>query len=116
MYTQLGISGLRKDPGLGNEETAWVTANSSPDFRRPSGKELERRGRHLAELRENWGEAYDFSYEAGRYVATRRDNGTGVRDPEFEGIRQKVRDDYRANPVPRVVGPRPARDHGPCPG
>jgi len=56
----------------------------------------------LDELRHHWGSAYDIGYEAGQWVAQRRDaKGGTLAGPEPGELREKIAADYLAAPVPR---------------
>jgi hypothetical protein len=57
----------------------------------------------LADLRWHWDSAYVISYEAGMFVAVRRDNGACVRRGEAEALHLEIAADYRAMPVPRAT-------------
>lgn len=67
-----------------------------------SSDELTRiRGAKVAELAYHWGDAYAITWEAGQFVARRRDDGSVVRCPEAAGLYDEIRRDYEARPVPR---------------
>jgi hypothetical protein len=56
------------------------------------------RGAQLADLRWHWGEAYDITW-AGRFRATRLDDGTVLEAGTAEQLREMVRADYSQRPV-----------------
>jgi hypothetical protein len=56
---------------------------------------------HLVRLHFDWGPAYKIWYQAGQYCAMRRDNGAICRDGDPEALREALREDYAARPVPR---------------
>jgi hypothetical protein len=55
----------------------------------------------LGSLRWHWGSAYAISYRMGRWIASRRDDGGRLEAEEAEELRELIRDDYEARPVPR---------------
>ena len=59
------------------------------------------RAAKLAGLTFHWGDAYAITWEAGQFVARRRDDGSVVRCPEAAGLYDEIRRDYEARPVPR---------------
>jgi hypothetical protein len=61
----------------------------------------------LGELRRDWGDAYRIGYGAGRgWRAERRDQtGAPLTAADPGGLRDKLRDDYGARPVPREAAP-----------
>lgn len=57
-------------------------------------------------LKDDWGEAYRFEFWPGTekpYRAFRRDDGTELRGSVPDELRERVRADYSARPVPREV-------------
>lgn len=56
----------------------------------------------LANLRYHWRGAYVINGSAGRWVATRTDNGRTLFADSAEELWVKIRDDYAASPVPRA--------------
>jgi hypothetical protein len=64
-------------------------------------REHSRRGRELADLSYHWGTAYRIFFEAGQFVAQRRDTEALVRCGTAAGLHEEIRSDYRAMPVPR---------------
>ena len=59
-------------------------------------------------LRDDWGGAYRFEYWPGTqkpYRAFRRDDGTEQSAKTPEELRELIRADYLANPVPRETAP-----------
>ena len=60
----------------------------------------------LADLKEHWGSAYSIRGLPGYWSAIRRDGKGAVRADNPERLREMIRADYLALPVPR---PQPAR-------
>lgn len=58
---------------------------------------------NLAYLRHHYGEAYEINMRRGRYEARRRDDGTVLAADTAEDLLEKIREDYRAHPVPRRI-------------
>jgi hypothetical protein len=59
-------------------------------------------------LREDWGEAYRFEHwpaSSTPYHAFRRDDDTELSGKTPDELRERVRADYSARPVPRQVAP-----------
>jgi len=54
----------------------------------------------LEDLRWHWDEAYDITWD-GRFHARRLDGGGTLDAGTALELRQRIRDDYRARPVPR---------------
>ena len=57
----------------------------------------------LAYLCHHYGEAYEINMRRGRYEARRRDDGTVLTADSAEDLLEKIREDYRAHPVPRRI-------------
>ena len=56
----------------------------------------------LEYLEHNWGSAYLIGRQGGQFTAVRRDgNGDTLTDPERDGLRRKIAEDYAGRPVPR---------------
>jgi hypothetical protein len=55
----------------------------------------------LADLRWHRSTAYAISYSHGEWLAARRDSGEALTAPDAETLRCRIREDYRARPVPR---------------
>jgi len=64
-------------------------------------RETARRGQELAELSFHWGSAYRITFEAGAFVAERRDTGARVRCGTAADLHAEILADYHAMPVPR---------------
>jgi hypothetical protein len=62
-----------------------------------------KRGREIADLAEHWGEAYVIWYAVGQFWARRRDTGAVVKADSADELREQIREDYSARPVPRNV-------------
>jgi hypothetical protein len=58
---------------------------------------------NLAYLCHHYGDAYDINMRRGRYEARRRDDGTVLTADSAEDLLEKIREDYRAHPVPRQI-------------
>jgi hypothetical protein len=66
------------------------------------GHEQERRrGAELADLRHHWSSAYAITYDRGQWIAARNDTGEALTASSAEELLGKIREDYRARPVPR---------------
>ena len=52
-------------------------------------------------LRYHWGDAYRIWFGAGQFCAMRRDTGAVVRCVDAGALREEIRMDYEARPVPR---------------
>jgi hypothetical protein len=57
----------------------------------------------LAYLCHHYGEAYEVNMRRGRYEARRRDDATVLTADSAEDLLEKIREDYRAHPVPRRI-------------
>ncbi len=69
--------------------------------------ETRQRSRALADLRWHWGDAYQISFVHGMFRAERRDDGAAVSAASASALRDLIRDDYAARPVPRRCDPGP---------
>lgn len=49
----------------------------------------------------HWGEAYKITWDRGTYHAVRRDNEQVISAKSPEALTRLIREDYKANPVPR---------------
>jgi hypothetical protein len=65
------------------------------------------RERQLSDLRWHWGEAYEFSWADGRYLAARRDTGEALACQTGEGLFALVMTDHERSPVPREADEYP---------
>jgi hypothetical protein len=59
-----------------------------------------KRSGQLADLKDHWGEAYEFGWD-GQFYAERRDNGKVVRRAEASDLLTEIRIDYSDHPVAR---------------
>jgi hypothetical protein len=55
----------------------------------------------LASLHEHWGEAYAITYHSDMFIAVRRDTRKVLTASSASELREKIRADYAARPVPR---------------
>ena len=55
----------------------------------------------LIDLKNHWGTAYQISYDRGQWLAVRRDTHEVLLANSASELRKKIREDYRARPVPR---------------
>lgn len=70
---------------------------------------MDHRQHFIARLRErdmqalawHWGDAYEFTWARGTYIATRRDNQRSLTSTSVTWLWELVRADYQAKPVPR---------------
>jgi hypothetical protein len=58
-------------------------------------------GDDLIDLRDHWGGAYDINFDGQTWTARRKDNRQILTAADPEALREKIRKDYRSNPVPR---------------
>lgn len=67
--------------------------------------------RELADLRHHWGSAYAISQHQGTWIAARHDTHEALTAGSADELRDKIRADYSARPVPRrlVILPRSER-------
>lgn len=67
--------------------------------------------RELRGLRWDWGQAYVINGAYGLWAATRRDTGSTFTADSADELRDKIRTDYVAKPVPRPPARRAVPDH-----
>ena len=67
-----------------------------------SQDEACRRAAELADLRWHWGPAYKITAPYGMYRAERRDDGAAISCATAAGLRELIRADYAARPVPHA--------------
>ncbi len=65
------------------------------------------RNLELADLREWWGDFYQITWDAGQFVAERRDTGAKVRKPAGPELDEALREDMAAQPVRLPGGIQP---------
>jgi hypothetical protein len=58
-------------------------------------------GQELQDLRHHWGSAYVITYHRGHWIAARRDTHDALTAESADDLREKIRADYSARPVPR---------------
>ena len=63
--------------------------------------EATQRGRDIADLAWHWEGAYRITYSDGRFIAQRTDNRETLTADNAIELRDKIIDDYCANPIPR---------------
>jgi hypothetical protein len=78
-----------------------VTPDDSTREMDRRNQETHRRGQELAELHHHWGSAYRITWQAGQFVAERRDDGASVRKATAADLLAELRLDYAVRPVPR---------------
>jgi hypothetical protein len=66
----------------------------------------------LPYLRHHWGEAYEISGSGERWAACRRDNLRKLTAGSAHALRDVIRADYLAAPVPRDTMPEQGGTHG----
>jgi hypothetical protein len=59
--------------------------------------------RELASLRFHWGGAYSISFHLGTWIAARADTREILQASSAGELRDKIRADYSARPVPRQL-------------
>jgi hypothetical protein len=59
------------------------------------------RREELQDLQHHWGSAYVISYHRGHWIAARMDTHDALTAESADELREKIRKDYRARPVPR---------------
>jgi hypothetical protein len=62
---------------------------------------MDNNERELADLRHHWGSAYSIGYHLGTWTAARVDTGEILTASSASELREKIRADYSARPVPR---------------
>jgi len=55
----------------------------------------------LQDLKHHWGTAYSITYYRGQWIAARHDTREVLTAESAQELREKIRADYRARPVPR---------------
>lgn len=52
-------------------------------------------------MKHHWGTAYSITYYRGQWIAARHDTREVLTAESAQELREKIRADYRARPVPR---------------